>query len=264
MNYLLQESLNLAIRWFHVFAGILWIGQTWYFTWLDRRLSDPDEKGEVWMVHSGGFYVVKKQSSPEGTRSLHWFRWEAALTWISGLLLLILVYYMGGVLIDPEESKVSFAVAATIGLALLPAGWLIYDGLWISPLGRHPWLGSVISFLLIVATAYGLTRILSGRAAYLHVGAILGTIMAANVWMRILPAQRKLIAAAREGKEPDQALAASAKDRSKHNTFMVVPVVFIMISNHFPTATYGRDLNWLILGGLVLLGWGAAAILRRH
>ncbi|HUP65397.1 MAG TPA: urate hydroxylase PuuD [Thermoanaerobaculia bacterium] len=263
MNYTTQEALNLVLRWLHVFAAILWIGQTWFFTWLDGRLHDPDEKGQTWMVHSGGFYVVEKQTRPELTRTLHWFRWEAAITWLSGAALFVLLYYFGGILIDADSPLTKGqGIAASVGLLI--GGWIVYDAFWISPLGRHETAGALISFLLLLGLAWLSTKLFSTRAAYLQVGAVMGTLMAANVWMRILPAQRKLIAAAREGKEPDQRLADRAKGRSKHNTFMGIPVVLIMISNHFPVLTYGHRYNWLILGGLFLVGAAAAQFLRKR
>ena len=243
-----------------MFAGIMWIGQTYFFTWLDRALH---EEGNVWMVHSGGFYVVEKKGAgvllPQ---KLHWFKWEAATTWISGFLLLGLVYYHGGVMIDEAAWHTTPWAAAGASIGLLVLGWVVYDFLWISPLQRHEVAGGVVSFLLLVAAIFGATHLFSARAAYMQIGAMLGTFMAANVWVRILPAQRRLIAAAQEGKQPDLRLAEIAKQRSKQNTFMVVPVVFIMISNHFPVATYGNRYNWVILAALVLVGWGAARILR--
>ena len=243
------EWLNLLVRWFHVFAGILWIGQTYFFTWLDRTLH---EEGNVWMVHSGGFYVVEKQGlGVLLPQRLHWFKWEAAMTWISGFALLILVYYAGG-LIDKR--------GAVISVALIIAGWFIYDLLWLNMPNEAS--GAVISYVLLVATIFAMTRLFSGRAAYMQIGAMLGTFMTANVWIRILPAQRKLIAAAKEGRQPDPRLAERAKQRSKQNTFMVLPVVFIMISNHFPVATYGNRYNWIVLAALVLVGWAAAKIIR--
>jgi uncharacterized membrane protein len=264
-----SEWLNLAARWFHVFAGILWIGTTYYFTWLDARLGEEErgaaatgEQAQVWMVHSGGFYVVEKRKQPS-TRELHWFRWEAGLTWLSGMLLLVLVYYLGGALVDPDVRDISVPAAAGICLAVLVVGWLVYDLLAQSPLGKNEVAFAVVGYLLVVGITYGLTRVVSGRAAYIHVGALFGTIMAANVWMRILPAQRKMIAATKAGREPDYKLAAGAKLRSKQNTFMVVPVVFTMISNHFPTSTYGSRYNWLIMSGLILVGWIAAKFIRR-
>jgi uncharacterized membrane protein len=265
----LSEWLNLFARWFHVFAGILWIGTTYYFTWLDARLSeaeaDAKEKGEtaqVWMVHSGGFYVVDKRKTP-GTETLHWFRWEAALTWLSGMFLLVLVYYLGGALVDPDVYDISVPKAVAFSIGLLVVGGLVYDLLMMSPLSRHEIAFAVVAYALLVGVAYLLTHVLSGRAAYIHMGALLGTLMAANVWMHILPAQRRMIAATRAGKTPDATLAARAKLRSKQNTYMVVPTVFTMISNHFPTATYGSSCNWLVLSILILVGWGAAKLIRR-
>ena len=215
------------------------------------------------MVHSGGFYVVQKQGTgvllPQ---KLHWFKWEAALTWISGFLLMGLVYYNGGLMVDDSVRRMQPTTAAWLSLAWLAVAWFIYDFLWISPLKRYEAAGVVISYLLLVAAIFAATRIFSARAAYMQIGAMLGTFMAANVWVRILPAQRQLIAAAKEGREPDLRLADRAKQRSKQNTFMVLPVVFIMISNHFPVATYGNRYNWEILAALVLVGWGAAKIIR--
>ena len=266
MDFDLSEWLNLIARWVHVFAGILWIGQTFFFTWLDHHLhaGKSEASDQVWMVHSGGFYVVGKQKAlGVAPDKLRWFRWEAAITWLSGMFLLVLVYYLGGVLVDPDVADISVGTGAAIGVAVLVAGWLVYDLIWLSPLGKAEGAATVLCFVLLVGVAYGLTQVLSGRAAYMHVGALLGTLMAVNVWVRILPAQRQMIAV-KEGREPDPALGAGAKLRSKHNTFMVVPVVFIMVSNHFPVATYGQKYNWAILAALILLGWAAAHILRRH
>jgi uncharacterized membrane protein len=263
MSYTLQEWLNLALRWTHVFAGIMWVGATYYFTWLDRRFhtTDPDQ---VWMVHSGGFYVVNKTAKPSASHTLHWFKWEAALTWLSGVPLLILVYYMGGLLVDGDPGKPSFAVAAAIGIGVMIAGWIVYDLLWLSPLAKNEPVAIAISFALIVALSWWLPRVMAPRAAFVHVGAVLGTLMAANVWMRIIPAQRKMVAAAREGSEPDQKLAERAKFRSKHNTYMVIPVVMMMISNHYPIATYGSQYNWIVLSVLTLVGWMVAHVIRKQ
>jgi uncharacterized membrane protein len=260
-NYTIQEWLNLALRWTHVFAGIMWVGATYYFTWLDRRFhtTDPDQ---VWMVHSGGFYVVNKTSSPSPNHTLHWFKWEAAMTWLSGLLLLILVYYVGGLLTD-DPSK-PFTKAAIIGIGVIFVGWIVYDLLWLSPLAKIEPLAIAISYALIVALAWWLPHVMSSRAAYIHVGAVLGTLMANNVWQRIIPAQKKMVAAAREGRPIDQTLADRAKFRSKHNTYLVLPVVLIMISNHFPTTTYGNEHNWVVLGVLTLVGWVIAHIIRKQ
>jgi uncharacterized membrane protein len=268
----LSEWLNLIFRWIHVFAGIMWVGTTYYFTWLDARLSDEEKAAantgvpaQIWMVHSGGFYVVEKRKVPDlVSRTLHWFKWEAGTTWLSGFALLLVVYYLGGgALIDADVRDISLGSAVGIGIGVMVFGWVIYDLLMLSPLGRNEVLFAGIAYVLIVLLAFGVTQIFSARAAYIHVGATLGTIMTANVWMRILPAQRKMISALKDGRKPDERLAAQAKLRSKQNTFMAVPVVFIMISNHFPGVTYGERYNWVILSALVLVGWIAAKFIRR-
>ena len=269
MDFSSREWLNLSLRWIHVFAAIMWVGQTYYFTWLDGQFSRLEkEKSDttlpsVWMVHSGGFYTVEKKSSL-GTRAelVRWFRWEALMTWVAGMLLLIVVYYVGAGLIDPDVADISKSAGIGIGVGALAVGWLIYDLAVRSPIGR-----SSVSFLVfaIVATAaasWGLLHVFSGRAAFIHLGAIFGTIMTVNVWARILPAQRKMIAAAAAGTKFDSALGAQAKLRSKHNTFMAVPVVFLMLSNHYPVATYGNRYNWYVLMGLVVIGWIAAKVIR--
>jgi len=268
----LSEWLNLILRWVHVFAGIMWVGTTYYFTWLDARLTEEEKAAlntgvmpQVWMVHSGGFYVVERKKVPDLlSRALHWFRWEAFTTWISGFALLVLIYYLGGgALIDPDVRELSIGVAVALGIAVIVAGGFIYDVMMLSPLGRNEKLFAAVSYVLIVATAFGLTKIFSARAAYIHIGAMFGTIMAANVWMHILPAQKRMIAALNEGRRPDERLSAQAKLRSKQNTFMAVPVVFIMISHHYPGVTYGDRYNWIILSALILLGWIAAKFIRR-
>ena len=268
----LSEWLNLLLRWIHVFAGIMWVGTTYYFTWLDARLTEEEKAvlntgtmAQVWMVHSGGFYVVERRKTPDlVSRALHWFRWEAGTTWLSGFALLVLVYYLGGgALIDPDVRDLSLGVAVALGIGIIFACGFVYDMMMLSPLGRNEKLFAAIAYVLIVVVAFGLTRVFSGRAAYIHLGAIFGTIMAANVWMHILPSQKRMIAALNEGRKPDERLAARAKLRSKQNTFMAVPVVFIMISNHFPGVTYGDRYNWIILSVLVLLGWIAAKFIRR-
>jgi len=258
MDPFYSEWLNLLVRWFHVFAGILWIGSTWYFTWLDRTLHASP--GGVWMVHSGGFYRVEKVANPRLDPSqLHWFRFEALFTWLSGLLLLAIVYYGGGLM---DDSAVAPGTAIACGVALLAAGWFAYDLFWMSPAGKSTAVGAAICWAALTALAYGLTRLFNGRAAYMHLGAMMGTVMALNVWVRILPAQKKLVAAVAAGQQPDPVLAGRAKDRSKHNTFIILPVVLTMISNHFPTATYGSEYNWQVFSALVLIGWGAAKIVR--
>jgi uncharacterized membrane protein len=268
----LNEWLNLLFRWTHVFAGIMWVGTTYYFTWLDARLTEEEKavaatgaSAQIWMVHSGGFYVVERRKVPDlASRTLHWFRWEAGVTWLSGFALLVLVYYLGGgALIDRDVYDISPGWAVALGIGVIVASGFVYDVMMASPLGRYEKAFAVVAYILIVALAYGLTQVFSARAAYIHLGAIFGTIMAANVWMHILPSQRKMIAALNEGRKPDERLSARAKLRSKQNTFMAVPVVFIMISNHYPGVTYGDRYNWIILSFLVLAGWIAAKFIRR-
>jgi uncharacterized membrane protein len=273
-----SEWLNLLVRWFHVFAAVLWVGSTYYFTWLDGRFQEEERQDknevagevagevadgpEVWMVHSGGFYVVRKRKKPS-LRRLHWFRWEAASTWLSGMALLTIVYYHGGAMVDTSVRDIGNWAAAGFGVGMLVVAWVVYDLLVRSPMGSNERAFAAVAYALVVGAAYLSTHVLSGRAAYIHVGASFGTIMFLNVWMRILPAQRRMIAAVKDGRAPDPREGASAKLRSKHNTFMVVPLVFTMISNHYPTSTYGRDYNWLILSALVLVGWVAARVIRR-
>jgi uncharacterized membrane protein len=268
----LNEWLNLAFRWIHVFAGIMWVGTTYYFTWLDARLTEEEKAAlntgnaaQVWMVHSGGFYVVERRKAPDlVARTLHWFRWEAGTTWLSGMALLIVVYYIGGgALIDPDVRDISHLNAVIVGVGVIFAGGFVYDVMMRTPLARNELAFTVVAYLLIVGVSYAIHTLLSARAAYIHVGAMFGTIMVANVWMHILPAQRRMIAALKDGKQPDQRLASQAKLRSKQNTFLAVPVVFIMISNHYPGVTYGQHYNWLILSLLVLVGWIAAKFIRR-
>jgi uncharacterized membrane protein len=290
INPAVSEWINLAARWAHIFSAILWVGTTYFFTWLDGRFHEQaggetdDEAGQVWMVHSGGFYVVSKQGLERLPRVLHWFRYEAAFTWLTGMVLLVVVYYLGGALIDPDirdqtiewynalwggRFKSYFNLSAhyeifivALSLLFLVVSWVVYDLLVQSPLGRNEKAFAAVAFALTVALAYALTRVFSGRAAYIHLGAIYGTLMFANVWMRILPAQRRMVAALKAGEKPDMSWAARAKLRSKQNTFMVVPVVFTMISHHF-ASTYGHEYNWAILSALVLVGWVAASIIRR-
>ncbi len=270
MSSAIREWLNLGLRWIHVFAGIMWVGQTYYFTWLDGQFGNLEKKvaangkaSALWMVHSGGFYSVEKQKSlgvaPEQVR---WFRWEALITWVGGAVLLVLVYYVGDGLIDPDVADISKQAGIAIGVAAMVGGWIIYDLAARSPLGKSQAAFAGFGLVMTAAAAWGLTHVFSGRAAYIHVGAIFGTIMTLNVWMRILPAQRKMIAAAAAAEKFDASLGAQAKLRSKHNTFMAVPVVFLMLSSHYPVATYGSRYGWEIMLALIVAGCGAAKLIR--
>lgn len=264
MNADLHEWLNLLFRWFHVLAGVFWIGQTAFFSWLDARMrvEAHGSSETVWMVHSGGFYVVEKQRDPSLLpRTLHWFMWESAFTWLSGIFLLAIVYYLGGALLDGDAPVGPWGGAA-IGAGTLVAGWLAYDAAWLSPLARAPRVLVGASLGALTVVAFALHQIFSDRAAYIHVGALLGTIMAANVWVRILPAQRNMLASIRAGTKANLALGERAKARSTHNTFMALPVIFIMISNHFPTASYGHSLNWVMLMFFVVVGFGARKLIN--
>lgn len=270
MEFSIREWLNLSVRWFHVFAGIMWVGQTYYFTWLDRQFVRMEKNSAndgptpiLWMVHSGGFYTVEKQTSLSvSAAQVRWFRWEALMTWLGGFVLLFLVYYLGSGLIDPDVAKISQEEGIAIGLGSLAAGWLIYDAAVQSRLAQLRMGFAVFALLMTAAFSWGLLHVFSGRAAYIHMGAIFGTIMTANVWFRILPAQRKMIAAAEAGDKFDFTFGAHAKLRSKHNTFMAVPVVFLMLSNHYPVATYGNRYAWPMLMLLVVIGWIAAKFIR--
>ena len=270
MSSAIREWLNLGVRWIHVFAGIMWVGQTYYFTWLDGQFGKLEKDArwngtvsKVWMVHSGGFYSVEKQKSlgvaPEQVR---WFRWEALTTWLAGVILLVLVYYLGDGLIDPDVADISKQTGIAIGVGAMVAGWIIYDLAVRSPLGKSETAFAGFGLVMTAVAGWGLSHVFSGRAAYIHVGAIFGTIMTLNVWMRILPAQRKMIAAAAAGEQFDASLGTQAKLRSKHNTFMAVPIVFLMLSNHFPVATYGNRYGWEIMLALVVAGWVAAKLIR--
>ena len=263
MTSWLGDWANLLLRWAHFIAGIAWIGSSFYFIWLDRALTKPAQsrpgvEGDLWMVHSGGFYQVEKRRPGPGEVPpvLHWFKWEAMLTWITGIALLVLVFYLSGAyLLDPGVSRIGRLPATALGIGLLVFSWPIYDGLWRSPLGARPVIAAVVSLVLLTALTVVVCRLLSGRAAFMHVGAVLGTIMVANVWERIIPAQEQMLAATRAGQPADFTLGERAKQRSVHNSYMTFPLLFIMLSNHFP-ATYASAVNWLVL--LLLFVAGAA------
>jgi uncharacterized membrane protein len=264
MDAHLAEWLNLALRWFHLVAGIAWIGSSFYFMWLDATITPPATgkagvEGELWMVHSGGFYLVEKRRIGPGEvpPTLHWFKWEAALTWLSGMFLLGVVYYLtGGIfLVDPNASlKLSPAAAIGLSVGTIGAAWLAYDALWSSRFAdQRPAVAQFLSFLLLFGIVFGYCHIFPGRAAFIHVGATLGTIMVANVWMRILPAQRRMIDATAAGKPADFTHGQRAKRRSVHNSYVTLPVIFMMLSNHYPS-TYAGAWNWVVLLLLIFVG----------
>lgn len=266
MAYDLQAWLNLALRWLHVVAGVCWIGASFYFVWLDNNLrpaNPPREgvKGELWAVHGGGFYQSQKflVAPPQMPEHLHWFKWEAYTTWISGFLLLCVLYYWGApvYLIDPGKVPFSPIGAVAAGLGFIVGGWAVYE-LLVKLLGKRPKLFSAVWYLALVAAAFTLTRVFSDRGAFIHVGAIIGTVMAANVLLVIIPNQRKSVALLLAGQPVDPRLGASGKLRSVHNNYMTLPVIFIMVSNHYPVVT-GHPLNWLLLAML-----SAAGISIRH
>jgi len=275
------EWLNLVLRWAHMIVGIAWIGASFYFIWLDNHLHKPldpaDEAkgigGEVWAVHGGGFYTAKKfVLAPEKLPpELHWFKWEAYTTLITGFFLLCLVYYYGAevALIDPAVMPLEKWEAIAIGLGFLVLGWLVYDGLCRSPLGQNGLVFGATWFVILTFAAYALTRIFSdraawalchlfsGRGAYLHFGAMLGTVMVLNVYFVIIPGQRELVRAKEEGRTPDPKYGAMGRQRSVHNTYFTLPVLFTMISNHY-AGLYGHEWNW----GLLILISVAGALVR--
>jgi uncharacterized membrane protein len=260
----LIELLDLALRWVHVIAGIMWIGNSLLFNWLDRNLRPPtsgarDAQGDIWLIHSGGFYLVEKTSLAGRPLPvpLHWFKWQAYTTWMSGTALLIVVYYAGGraLLADPSIAEISHGTAIAIAIGSIVTGWLLYDTLWRYGAPRAPAFVGALSIVGLISIVVTLTSLLSGRAAFLHVGAILGTIMAANVKAVIMPSQDVLVSAVRDGRVPDAAVANAAKTRSIHNNYLTFPVIVLMISSHFPSL-YAHRWSWVIL--LVLIAIGAA------
>jgi uncharacterized membrane protein len=267
MNGAATEVIDLVVRWVHVIAGIMWVGNSMLFNWLDRNLrtrDDTDVYGDIWLLHSGGFYLVEKnkgERSATGLRSLprplHWFKWQAYITWLSGAALLVVVYYLGGraLLVDPAVADISSRAAVAIAVGTIVIGVVLYEAIWRVLGARAYALATILSVaLLVVAIEFLLSR-LGGRAAYLHVGALLGTIMAANVANTIMPSQRELVAALSEGREPSQAIADRAKTRSIHNNYLTFPVIVLMLSAHFPSL-YARGRSDLTL--FVLIAAGAA------
>ena len=259
------DWLNLLARWVHFITGVAWIGSSFYFVWLDNHLEAPalpadDEKGvggELWSVHGGGFYHAQKyrvapQVIPD---TLHWFKWEAYSTWLSGMFLLVVVYWYGAqvYLIDPAVAELSPQLAVGLAAAFIAGGWIIYDLLCKSRLSSNEKLFSGVLLALVSLLAWGLCQLFGGRGAYIHFGVVLGTIMVANVFFVIIPGQKRMLAAAGRGEAPDPWDGIRAKQRSVHNTYFTLPVLFVMTSNHF-AMTYNHEYNWVILIAIALAG----------
>jgi uncharacterized membrane protein len=260
------EWLVIGLIWAHIVAILGWVGSSLYFMWLDSKLRLPKPTrenvlGEAWMGHGGGFYIVEKRHIAPGKvpYPLHWFRVEAAVTWFTGFFLLVFVYYWGGGvnLVDPATSVIGPKAAIALAVVSLPVSWLVYDRIWTSELSQtKARLANVISFALLLAVIVIFCRLFNGRAAFIHVGAVIGTCMVANVWARIIPAQEEAVAATRAGRERNARRAAWAKRRATHNTYLTLPVIMTMIANHTPSI-YGHHLNWVLLALLVVIGVAA-------
>jgi uncharacterized membrane protein len=258
----LIEWVSATLRWLHVVAGIAWIGSSFYFIHLDLSLKPrpglpPGVKGDEWQVHGGGFYhmmkyVVAPAQMPD---HLTWFKWEAYATWLSGFALLVVVYYLGAdlFLIDKSVLDMSAARAAVIAFVSLLVAWLAYEGLCRSPLGKHEVPLALVGYVFLVALTYGFTHVFSGRGAFTQIGALVGTIMVANVFVIIIPYQKKIVAAMIAGKEPDPYWGAIGKQRSVHNNYLTLPVVFLMLSNHYPLF-FATKYNWLIVAIVLAIG----------
>lgn len=268
METYIFDWLNLIIRWAHIVVGIAWIGASFYFIWLDTKLNlpprDPEDegvKGDLWAVHGGGFYHAQKYKVVPGElpEPLHWFKWEAYATWITGFLLLIVLYYVNAdiYLVDKTVADISGNMAIAISLGLIILGWLVYD-LLCKSMGDNK-LIALIGCLLVIILSWGLSQVFGGRGLYIQVGVMLGTIMTANVLMVIIPGQRELVRAKERGEEPDPAYGTRGKQRSVHNNYITLPVLFVMMSNHYPM-TYGHQYNWLILIVLFIVG----AVIRHY
>jgi uncharacterized membrane protein len=258
------DWLNLLVRWTHVIVGIAWIGTSFYYIALDYHLQPPQGAeaiaagvaGEVFEIHGGGFYRVEKYrvAPPTLPSPLHWFKWEAYSTWLSGFGLLVVLYYANAstYLVDRSVADISPIAAVAISVALLVVGWLVYDGLSRLLEGHDRLLAAALS-VVIVVSAFGASHLFSPRASYIQVGAMIGTWMVANVMVVIIPGQRELVAAKLAGREPDPTPGLRGKQRSIHNNYLTLPVVFAMISNHFPM-TYGHPYGWLVLVALMAIG----------
>ncbi len=265
METFLLDSLNILVRWLHFITGVAWIGSSLYFIWLDNHLEVPrkpadTEKGvggELWSVHGGGFYHAQKyKTAPSALPStLHWFKWEAYSTWLSGIFLLGLVYFLGAeiYLIDRSVADLSVVAAISIAIGFVVGGWIIYDLMCRSPLASDDRVFAFALLMMSAALAWGLCQLFSGRAAYILFGVTLGTIMVANVFFVIIPGQKKMVAAAERGEAPDPAYGVRAKLRSVHNTYFTLPVLFVMTSNHY-AMTYSHEYNWVVLIGISVAG----------
>ncbi len=256
------DWLAFALRWLHVVTAIAWIGSSFYFIALDLGLRKaPDlpagAHGEEWQVHGGGFYHIRKYLVAPATLPEHltWFKWESYATWLSGFALMCVVYYAGADLymIDPSVMELSRLGAIALSIASIAFGWIVYDLLCRSPLGRSTTGLMLLLYVVLVAMAWGYTQVFTGRAAFLHLGAFTATIMSANVFMIIIPNQKKVVAALLAGQTPDPALGAQAKQRSLHNNYLTLPVVFLMLSNHYPLA-FATQYNWAIASLVFLMG----------
>jgi uncharacterized membrane protein len=262
VELILAESASAILRWLHVIAGIAWIGSSFYFIHLDLSLRPrpglpPGVKGDEWQVHGGGFYHMMKYlvAPAQMPDSLTWFKWEAYTTWLSGFALLVLVYYLGAdlFLIDKSVLDLTAVQAAVIAFLSLAVAWLAYEGLCRSPLGNHEVALALVGYVFLVALTYGFTHVFSGRGAFTQIGALIGTIMVANVFVIIIPYQKKSVAAMLAGKEPDPRWGALGKQRSVHNNYLTLPVVFLMLSNHYPLF-YATRFNWLIVAVVLAIG----------
>lgn len=259
------DWLNLLGRWVHMITGIAWIGASFYFVWLDNHLQAPEEPldtekgvgGEVWSVHGGGFYHAQKYkvAPPKIPDTLHWFKWEAYTTWMSGMFMLALIYWYSAeiYLIDPSIADISKPVAIIIGILTIVVGWVAYDQICKSKIGEDEKKLGVAVFLFVAVVALVLSHLFSGRGAYIHYGAMLGTIMVGNVFFVIMPGQRAMVSSAEQGQAPDPIHGIQAKQRSVHNTYFTLPVLFVMVSNHY-AMTYGSTYNWLILLAITVAG----------
>ncbi|MBO6901581.1 MAG: urate hydroxylase PuuD [Rhizobiaceae bacterium] len=261
------DWLSFAARWLHVITGIAWIGSSFYFIALDLGLRQrpglPEgAHGEEWQVHGGGFYHIQKYlvAPAEMPEHLTWFKWESYWTWMSGFILLAIVYYGSAdlYLIDPNVLDISAPVAIALSAGSLVVGWLFYDQLCKSPLGRNDTSLMLILYVILVIIAWGYTQIFSGRAAFLHLGAITATIMSANVFLVIIPNQKIVVADLIAGRKPDPKYGKIAKTRSLHNNYLTLPVIFLMLSNHYPLA-YATEFNWVIASIVFMIG-----VLIRH